>query len=64
MIRIHPYAAITVGERGEELTDMASLAPYCIAFSDDGRGVQSEEPMRRAMTEAKRLGKVIAAHCE
>ena len=64
VIRIHPYAAITVGERGEELTDMASLAPYCIAFSDDGRGVQSEELMRRAMTEAKRLGKVIAAHCE
>ncbi len=63
-IRVHPYAAITVGERGETLTDMEALSPYCIAFSDDGRGVQSEEMMRSAMKKAKSLDKIIAAHCE
>lgn len=63
-VRVHPYAAITVGEMGETLTDMEALAPYCIAFSDDGKGVQSEDMMRRAMMKAKKLNKVIAAHCE
>lgn len=62
--RVHPYAAITVGEKGETLTNMKALAPYCIAFSDDGKGVQSEAMMRDAMLKAKALGKIIAAHCE
>lgn len=63
-VRVHPYAAITVGEKGETLTDMKALAPYCAAFSDDGKGVQSEDMMREAMIKAKALGKIIAAHCE
>ena len=63
-VRIHPYGSITVGQRGEELADLAGMAPDCIAFSDDGRGVQSESLMRQAMLEAKRLGKMIVAHCE
>lgn len=63
-VRVHPYAAITVGEKGEMLTDMKALSPYCIAFSDDGKGVQSEAMMRSAMLKAKVLGKIIAAHCE
>lgn len=63
-IRVHPYAAITKGEMGKELVDFEALAPYCIAFSDDGRGVQNEEMMRAAMLEAKKLNKIIAAHCE
>ena len=63
-IHVWPYAAITVGQRGEELSDMANMASDAIAFSDDGRGVQDEDMMRRAMCEAKRLNKVIAAHCE
>lgn len=63
-VRVHPYAAITVGEKGEELTCMEALAPYCIAFSDDGKGVQSEELMRTAMKKATALDKVLAAHCE
>ena len=63
-VRVHPYAAITVGEKGEMLTDMKALSPYCAAFSDDGRGVQSEDMMREAMIKAKALGKIIAAHCE
>lgn len=64
VVRVHPYAAITVGEKGETLTDMTALSPYCIAFSDDGKGVQSEAMMRSAMLKAKALGKIIAAHCE
>lgn len=63
-VKIYPYGAITFGERGEELSDMEALAPYVAAFSDDGRGVQSEEMMRQAMMRAKSLGKIIAAHCE
>ncbi len=63
-IRVHPYAAITKGEMGQELVDFEALAPYCIAFSDDGRGVQNEAMMRAAMLKARKLGKIIAAHCE
>ena len=63
-IHVYPYGAITQGEKGEALADMAGMAPGVIAFSDDGRGVQSPEMMRRAMREAKSLGKIIAAHCE
>lgn len=64
VVRVHPYGALTVGEQGEVLADLAGLAPHVVAFSDDGRGVQSESMMRQAMLEAKRLGKVVAAHCE
>ena len=63
-VRVLPYAAITVGEKGKRLSDMEALAPLCAAFSDDGRGVQNDDVMRAAMREAKRLGKIIAAHCE
>ncbi len=63
-IHVYPYAAITVGEAGEQLSDMDGLAPGCIAFSDDGRGVQSDDMMRAAMTKARALGKLIVAHCE
>ena len=64
VINVYPYASITKMEMGIDLVDMASLAPDAVAFSDDGRGVQSDEMMRKAMTEAKKLGKIIAAHCE
>ena len=63
-VRVLPYGAITVGEKGEELSDMDGVAEYVCGFSDDGRGVQSEDMMRQAMIRAKSLGKIIAAHCE
>lgn len=63
-INVFPYAAITVGEKGEKLADLESLAPSVIAFSDDGKGVQSEDMMREAMVRTKALGKMIVAHCE
>ncbi|MBE6606648.1 MAG: dihydroorotase [Ruminococcaceae bacterium] len=64
IIDVYPYASITVGQRGEELSDFSALADTAIAFSDDGRGVQSDNMMRKAMLESKRLGKMIVAHCE
>ncbi len=64
IIPVFPYGAITKGELGEELSDMDAMAPYVIAFSDDGKGVQTEDMMRAAMEKAKALGKIIAAHCE
>ena len=64
LVHVHPYGAISVGEKGERLADLEGLAPGVIAFSDDGRGVQSESLMREAMTRCHALGKILAAHCE
>ena len=64
MIRIFPYGAITVGEKGEQLADLKGMAPNVIGFSDDGRGVQRREMMKSAMLKAKQLKKIIVAHCE
>ena len=63
-IHVYPYGSITVGEKGETMADLADMAPHVIGFSDDGRGVQSDEMMRAAMLKAKQLGKMIVAHCE
>jgi len=63
-IHVYPLGAITVGEKGEVLADLEDMAPNCIGFSDDGRGVQSDDMMRQAMLRAKALGKIIVAHCE
>ena len=64
VIGVYPYGAITIGEKGEELSDLEGMAANVIAFSDDGRGVQSESMMREAMIRAKALNKIITAHCE
>ena len=64
VISVYPYGSITVGQKGEQLSDLKGMADKCIAFSDDGRGVQSESMMRSAMETAKALGKMIVAHCE
>ena len=63
-IHVYPYGAITVGEQGEVLSDMEGMAQNVIGFSDDGKGVQSDDMMRAAMLRAKALGKMIVAHCE
>lgn len=63
-INVIPYGAITAGRNGTELSDMKSLSDKVVAFSDDGSGIQSEKIMREAMLEAKKLDKVIVAHCE
>ena len=64
VVNVYPYAAITVGEKGEQLSDIEGLASHVIAFSDDGHGIQSEDMMREAMKKAHSLNKMIVAHCE
>lgn len=64
VINVYPYGSITKGEKGEELADFEKMKDYVCAFSDDGHGVQSEEMMLKAMEEAKKLNKMIVAHCE
>ena len=65
VVRVYPYGCITMGQRGcGELVDFAALAPDVVGFSDDGRGVQSEELMAEAMRRAAAVGKPIVAHCE
>ena len=63
-IEILPYATITENSAGEKLADMEKLAPYVLAYTDDGKGVQSSEMMLKAMQTAKKLDKIIVAHCE
>lgn len=64
VIRVYPYAAITLGQNGQTLCDFSALSRQAIAFSDDGRGVQDEALMRIAMQKVHALGKMIVAHCE
>ena len=63
-IRVLPFGAITVGEKGQQLSDIPGMAPLCVGFSDDGKGVQREAMMREAMTLVKAAGSFISAHCE
>ena len=63
-IAVYPYGTITVGEAGKEHSDIEGMADKVIGYSDDGRGVQSAEMMREAMLRIKKIGKMIAAHCE
>ncbi len=63
-IAVYPYGTITVGEAGDVLSDLEGMASDVIAFSDDGKGVQSERMMTEAMKRSAALGKMIVAHCE
>ena len=63
-IAVYPYGSLTVNEAGAVMADLDGMAPDVIAFSDDGRGVQDENMMRDLMLRAKRLGKLVVAHCE
>ncbi|MDD4688828.1 MAG: dihydroorotase [Eubacteriales bacterium] len=63
-IRVHPYGALTIGERGEQPADIEGMAPFVVGFSDDGRGVQSDDMMIDLMKRVKSLDGIISAHCE
>ncbi len=64
VIGVHPFGALTIGEKGEELSDIDGLSPLAVGFSDDGRGVQSDAMIEEAMLLAKKNDKIISAHCE
>ena len=65
VIRVLPYASITIGQKGEgELTDILGLARRVIGFSDDGRGVKEADTMKAAMERCVAADSIIAAHCE
>ena len=64
VITVLPYCSITKGRLGHELVDFHALKNSCVAFSDDGSGVQDEAMMRKAMEAAAREDVILAAHCE
>ncbi len=63
-VLVKPMGAITVEEKGQAIADLEAMAPYVVAFSDDGVGVRDRALMWEAMQRAKALGRLIAAHCE
>lgn len=64
VINVYPYGAITENEMGEKIADLEEMSDFVIAFTDDGRGVQSDEMMKEVMQRAKSLNKIVVAHCE
>jgi dihydroorotase len=63
--RLHPIAAITKGQRGEELTEMADLRDAgAVGVSDDGVCVMSSVVMRRALEYARTFDMPVIQHCE
>ncbi|MDL2219438.1 dihydroorotase [Ruminococcaceae bacterium OttesenSCG-928-O06] len=64
VVRVLPYGTLTVGQKGDCPADFAVLAGFVPGFSDDGRGVQDEEMMRRLMQAVAACGRFVAQHCE
>ena len=65
LCRVLPIAAVTVGQKGAELTDFQGLAAAgAIAFSDDGVPVDSAKRVRDALRAAMPLNKAVISHCE
>ncbi len=64
-VKVKPIAAITKGQRGEELSPVGELVRYgAAAFSDDGHPVSNSNLMRRAMEYASMWDALIISHCE
>ena len=63
VIGVHPFASITIEQKGEELSDLEGLAPLCVAYSDDGKGVQEDNMMLSAMEIAKKAMKIAGDMC-
>jgi len=62
--KVVPFGSITKGELGLELSDFDAMSDFIAGFSDDGKGVQDEKMSELSMVKAKKLGKIISAHCE
>ena len=64
-VRVWPIGAVTMGEKGETLTDAQALKEAgAVALSDDGLPIQNANLMRDALIRCKRLGLTILSHCE
>jgi len=63
-IHVRPFASITIGECGTQLSDFSGMADKCAGFSDDGKGIQDENISRQSMKLARSLNKIISSHCE
>lgn len=64
-IHVYPVGAITKGQMGEEMTDIAGMvAAGAKAISEDGKSVMNAEIYREAMKEAAKAGIPVMAHCE
>jgi dihydroorotase len=62
---LHPIGAITVGQKGEELTEMGDLRDAgAVAVSDDGHCVMSASVMRRALEYARTFDLPVIQHAE
>jgi len=65
LVNVYPVGAITRGQLGKELTDMAELkAAGCKALSDDGKCVESSQIMRLALEYAKMIELLLIQHCQ
>lgn len=65
LIRVLPYASITIREAGKERTNLKELKENgAFAFTDDGVGIQEAGMMFEAMKEAAAIDMAIVAHCE
>jgi len=65
LVNVLPIAAVTRGQKGQELVAMSELrAAGAIAFSDDGQPLLDSRLMKMAMVQAAELGSFIIDHCE
>lgn len=65
VVHILPVGAVTVGQAGKEMTDIAGMAAAgAYAISEDGKSVMDSKLYKDAMIEAKKAGLVVLAHCE
>ena len=63
--RVYPIGAVSIGSRGDQLTEIADLrAAGCVAITDDGRPVATALLMRRALEYAGMVGIPVIDHCE
>ena len=64
-VNVLPAGAVTLGQKGEQLTDFAALKAAGVpALTDDGVPIQNLALLRRAMLEAKALDLPLLDHCE
>ncbi|MGO1058129.1 dihydroorotase [Planococcus sp. FY231025] len=65
LIRVLPYASITIREAGKERTNLEELKENgAFAFTDDGVGIQQAGMMFETMQDAAKIGMTVVAHCE